>query len=91
MPISPLGIVPHQLRGYLADFTTLKITGQSYAQCTGCSDAVVGAYELDGLNTLLSACEDAKYLERVTGLDKLAEETEAAMQVVDWDEEEDDF
>lgn len=37
---SPLGIVPHQLRGFLARFETLKITGQAYDKCTGCSSKV---------------------------------------------------
>lgn len=37
---SPLGIVPHQIRGYLAQFHNLKITGQAYNRCTGCSEIV---------------------------------------------------
>lgn len=37
---SCLGIVPHQIRGYLAQFNNLKITGQAYDRCTGCSDIV---------------------------------------------------
>jgi len=37
---SPLGEVPHQIRGFLAGFNNLKITGQAYNKCTGCSDAV---------------------------------------------------
>ncbi|GAA6056105.1 hypothetical protein JCM3770_001970 [Rhodotorula araucariae] len=38
-PTSPLGLVPHQLRGFLARFETLRITGQAYDRCTGCSEA----------------------------------------------------
>jgi ubiquitin-like modifier-activating enzyme ATG7 len=37
---SVLGAVPHQLRGQLARFETLKIVGQAYDKCTGCSDRV---------------------------------------------------
>ena len=37
---SPLGEVPHQIRGFLAGFNNLKITGQAYNKCTGFSDAV---------------------------------------------------
>lgn len=37
---SPLGIVPHQIRGFLGNFDALKITGQAYDRCTGCSEAV---------------------------------------------------
>lgn len=39
---------------------------------------------------LLAAFEDAKYLERLTGLDKLAAESEAAMANLDWDDEDDE-
>jgi ubiquitin-like modifier-activating enzyme ATG7 len=90
VPASPLGIVPHQLRGYLADFNTLKITGQSYDRCTGCSQKIVMAYQEKGFEMLLAAFDDAKYLERLTGLDKLAEESEAAMANLDWDEEDEE-
>jgi len=53
----------------------------------------VSAYEKEGYEMLSKAFEDAKYLERVTGLDKLYEESEALLESVDWAEEEgeDDF
>lgn len=35
------------------------------------------------------AFEDAKYLEEITGLDKLHEETEKALEAVEWGEEDD--
>ncbi|GAA5847905.1 hypothetical protein JCM9279_003484 [Rhodotorula babjevae] len=89
-PASPLGIVPHQIRGYLARFDNLKITGQAYDRCTGCSETMLAAYRSDPFSLVQSACEDAKYLERVTGLDKLEEETEALLaEGVEWSEEED--
>jgi ubiquitin-like modifier-activating enzyme ATG7 len=53
---------------------------------------VVKAYESEGFNMLLQAFNDHKYLETLTGLDKLYDEGEAALEAVDWDEEgEDDF
>ncbi|KPV71715.1 uncharacterized protein RHOBADRAFT_47672, partial [Rhodotorula graminis WP1] len=89
-PASPLGIVPHQIRGYLARFDNLKITGQAYDRCTGCSDTILEAYRSDPFSLVQRACEDAKYLERVTGLDKLEEETEALLaEGVEWSEEDD--
>ncbi|GAA5825665.1 hypothetical protein JCM11251_000328 [Rhodosporidiobolus azoricus] len=94
---SPLGIVPHQIRGFLAQFENLKITGQAYEKCTGCSKAILDAYRSSPFDLVRQACEDAKHLERLTGLDKLEEETEKLMaEGVDWDEDgegsgEDDF
>jgi ubiquitin-like modifier-activating enzyme ATG7 len=37
---SILGLVPHQIRGYLAQFRNLLITGAAYDRCTGCSETV---------------------------------------------------
>lgn len=37
------------------------------------------------------AFDDAKYLESITGLDILQAETEAVLEAVDWEEEDDDF
>ncbi|GAA6027462.1 hypothetical protein JCM8097_007874 [Rhodosporidiobolus ruineniae] len=88
---SPLGLVPHQIRGFLAQFENLKITGQAYDRCTGCSSAILDAYAADPFGLVQKAAEDAKYLERLTGLDKLEEETERMMaEGVDWDEDEDE-
>jgi ubiquitin-like modifier-activating enzyme ATG7 len=39
---------------------------------------------------LLKAFNEQKYLEKLTGLDKLYDEGEAALQDVDWAEEEED-
>ncbi|KAG5633099.1 hypothetical protein DXG03_008378, partial [Asterophora parasitica] len=35
---SVLGLVPHQLRGFLAQFRNLHIVGAAYDRCTGCSE-----------------------------------------------------
>lgn len=46
------------------------------------------AYEKDGFEMLQKAFQDAKYLEELTGLDKLMEESEKLMEgFEDWDEE----
>ncbi|KAH8084102.1 hypothetical protein HD553DRAFT_39955 [Filobasidium floriforme] len=83
---SPLGLVPHQLRGFLAQFRTMLIEGPAYDRCTGCSATVVDAYKQDGFAMLLRAFNEDKFLEQLTGLDKLYEEGEAALEQVDWDD-----
>ncbi|KAJ3984434.1 hypothetical protein F5890DRAFT_1517061 [Lentinula detonsa] len=90
---SVLGLIPHQLRGYLAQFRNLHIVGAAYDKCTGCSETVLEAYESQGFDMMLNAFNDPKYLERLTGLDKLYEDGEKALEDVDWVEEEggDDF
>lgn len=37
---SVLGLVPHQLRGFLAQFRTMSIVGAAFDSCTGCSETV---------------------------------------------------
>ncbi|KAF9565773.1 E1-like protein-activating [Agrocybe pediades] len=91
---SVLGQVPHQLRGFLNQFKTMPLVGAGYDKCTGCSETVLKAYETEGFSMLLQAFNDAKYLETLTGLDKLYDEGDALLENVDWHEEgedEDDF
>lgn len=52
---------------------------------------MVKAYEERGFDFLLEAFRDSKYLERLTGLDQLYAEGEAALDDVDWEEEEGDL
>ncbi|KAK4704028.1 ubiquitin-like modifier-activating enzyme ATG7, partial [Phenoliferia sp. Uapishka_3] len=87
---SPLGLVPHQIRGFLAQFHNMKITGQASDLCTACSRKIIDAYEKDGFEMLVQAFEDAKYLEKISGLSKMYEESEEMMESVDWDEEDDE-
>ena len=90
---SILGLIPHQLRGYLAEFRTVPIKGAAYSRCTGCSDTVLAAYESQGWDMLVRAFNEPKFLEALTGLDKLYAEGEAVLESVDWEveDEEDDM
>ncbi|GHJ84564.1 hypothetical protein NliqN6_0966 [Naganishia liquefaciens] len=83
---SPLGLVPHQLRGFLGQFRTMLIEGAAYDRCTGCSTKIIDEYKQNGFSMLLRAFNESDYLQKVTGLDQLYEEGEAALEAVDWDE-----
>ncbi|KAG2131711.1 uncharacterized protein EDB93DRAFT_1331799 [Suillus bovinus] len=87
---SVLGLVPHQLRGFLAQFRNLPITGAAYDKCTGCSETVLKAYEEQGFDMLLKAFNEPGFLEKLTGLDKLYSEGDAIVESVDWEEEDED-
>ncbi|KAH9979848.1 E1-like protein-activating [Lactifluus volemus] len=84
---SVLGLVPHQLRGFLAQFRNMQIVGAAYDRCTGCSETVLKAYETEGFGMLLRAFNETGFLESLTGLDKLHAEGEQALEAVDWEEE----
>lgn len=85
---SVLGLVPHQLRGFLAQFRALLVTGAAFDGCTGCSESVIKVYEKEGFAMILRACNETGYLETLTGLDKLHMEGDAALESVDWEEDE---
>ena len=63
--------------------------------CLRADIQVIQTYQHDGFSMLLRAFNEGDYLEHLTGLDKLHEESEAMMEKLDWDgdgaEEEDDF
>ncbi|KAG9126192.1 Autophagy protein 7 [Ceratobasidium sp. 392] len=84
---SILGVVPHQLRGFLAQFNNKLITGAAYDKCTGCSETVLKEYETRGFDMMLKAFNETGYLEKLTGLDKLHADSEAALESVDWVDE----
>jgi len=73
---SCLGIVPHQIRGFLSMFKEVLPSTTAFTYCTGCSPAVVNNYLNDGFEFLLKAFNDPTFLEELTGLKKLHEETD---------------
>ncbi|KAI9206057.1 uncharacterized protein BJ171DRAFT_580131 [Polychytrium aggregatum] len=85
---TPFGLVPHQIRGFLTHFNNLLITGSAYDKCTACSPTVLAEYQNDGYQFLLKAFNTPKYLEQITGLADLHQQTEAAD--VDWIEDDDE-
>ena len=47
---------------------------------------MVEAYRKEGIDMLLKAFNDSDFLEKLTGLDELHKESEAAMDNIDWEE-----
>jgi len=64
----PLGIVPHQIRGFLSSFENLVIKGKSYDCCSACSDKVIGALQSDGWEFVKRALNEKGYVENLSGL-----------------------
>jgi len=54
------------------------------------SSQVLQAYETQGFEMLLQAFNEQGFLEKLTGLDQLHKEGEAAFESVDWDEDADE-
>lgn len=51
---------------------------------------IVDEYRQNGFPMLLRAFNELDYLQKVTGLDQLYEEGEAALEAVEWDESSDE-
>jgi ubiquitin-like modifier-activating enzyme ATG7 len=83
---SPLGLIPHQIRGSLVSYTMMTPTVPAFTYCTACSKSVIETYLNDKSATVLQACKDGDYLERLSGLQTFR--AEAASKFEDtWDED----
>lgn len=88
---SPLGVMPHQIRGSLVSYSMMTPTVPAFPCCTACSASTIEAYNKDKLELVHQACQsvDGSYLEMLSGL--LAFRAEAAEKMADmedWDEDE---
>jgi hypothetical protein len=52
---SPLGLVPHQIRGFLVGFQQQLFAGPAFSQCTACSPTVVRQWRHDAHHFVLKA------------------------------------
>ena len=88
----PLGLVPHQIRGFLSTFTNMNVIGRSYDCCSGCSDKVVNAYQEEGWTFVAKALNDKNFVEELSGLKEVQRRAEAAAAEIEAAfEEGDDF
>ncbi|CAG5132742.1 unnamed protein product [Candidula unifasciata] len=72
---SSLGIVPHQIRGFLSRFHQILPASQAFEMCTACSHMVIQRYEKDGFDFLLKVFNEPGYLEDLTGLSAMHDAT----------------
>ncbi|KAI9848430.1 MAG: Autophagy protein 7 [Sclerophora amabilis] len=84
----PLGIIPHQLRGYLSSFQNLVIRGRSYDCCSACSERVLHAYRSNSWEFVKRALNERGYVEDLSGLTEVQRQAEKAAADIEWDDEE---
>merc|ERR1711862_157252 len=65
---SPLGAVPHQIRGYLADFRLAPAETEPFPRCICCSPAVLARYAAEGSVFVERITTDSSELEEISGL-----------------------
>ncbi|XP_036593988.1 ubiquitin-like modifier-activating enzyme ATG7 isoform X2 [Trichosurus vulpecula] len=87
-PPTSLGLVPHQIRGFLSRFDHVLPVSLAFDKCTACSSKVLDQYEKEGFNFLAKVFNSShSFLEDLTGLTLLHQETQAAEI---WDMSDDD-
>lgn len=84
-----LGIIPHQIRCFLSRFHQVLPASMAFDKCTACSTVIVDTFLKDGFDFLLKAFNDPAYLENLTGLTQMHQET---LDAEVWDySDEDEF
>lgn len=86
-PDHSLGLVPHQIRGFLAEFHQMKIRGESYPHCSACSAPILSAYKSNGWEFLKQALEDKDYVSELSGLAEVQRQAQALEDDFNWDED----
>lgn len=84
-PTHPLGLIPHQIRGFAATFQNMMISGQSYDCCSACSPKIVEEYKRSGWEFIKRALTEKDYITELSGLAEVQRAAEAAADDVDWD------
>jgi ubiquitin-like modifier-activating enzyme ATG7 len=87
-PDHPLGVVPHQIRGFLSRFQDMILRGKSYPQCSACSQPIVSAYKSEGWEFVKKALANRDYVAELSGLAEVQRRAEAAAAELDLSEEE---
>ncbi|XP_059150517.1 ubiquitin-like modifier-activating enzyme ATG7 isoform X2 [Physella acuta] len=70
-----LGIIPHQIRGFLSRFHQILPASRAFDMCTACCPIVLERYEREGFDFLLKAFNEPGYLEDLTGLTAMQDAT----------------
>ena len=65
---SPLGKVPHMIRGALTGFSQECFVGSAFELCPACGPRIISDYQSRKEEMILDAVNDVDYLERVSGL-----------------------
>nr|BAE42750.1 unnamed protein product [Mus musculus] len=87
-PPTSLGLVPHQIRGFLSRFDNVLPVSLAFDKCTACSPKVLDQYEREGFTFLAKVFNSShSFLEDLTGLTLLHQETQAA-EIWDMSDEE---
>jgi ubiquitin-like modifier-activating enzyme ATG7 len=78
-----LGELPHQVRGSFHSFSVSQCHGPAFSKCTACSEGVLREYEANDFAFLAQVFEVPDYLEQLCGLDQIAYDEDAIIEIAD--------
>lgn len=82
---TPLGVIPHQLRGNVYTYGLHTMYGRQYSKCTACSDIILQHVKDDGYDFIIQCLNKPDLMEEVTGLKADREAVEA--KYANWDDD----
>lgn len=89
-PNHALGLVAHQIRGFLSTFQNMLIRGESYPNCSACSKPIIDAYKESGYGFVKKALDEKDYVLELSGLAEVQRQAELMAADVDFDEEDEE-
>ncbi|KAI5954449.1 ATG7 [Candida jiufengensis] len=91
--VTKFGTIPHQIRGFLNNFSQTQLFTPNYKHCSACSEKIIEKYKEEGWEFIKRCLNDTKYLEEICGLQKVQEDAEKALleMTIDEDDEDDEF
>lgn len=81
---NPLSTVPHQLRGFLGNFETMKVWGPSYPNCSACSPAITNTWREQGWDFVRQALDTPDIINEISGLREVQQRAEELLDE-NWD------
>lgn len=75
---SNFGEVPHQIRGFLHDYSQKRLSCPSFKHCSACSETVLAHYKEEGWDFIHKCLNHPKFLENVCGLERIQQEADSA-------------
>ncbi|KAI9704568.1 MAG: Autophagy protein 7 [Bogoriella megaspora] len=85
----PLGILPHTIRGFLSNFSSVPFIGRPYDCCSACSPKILRAYDKDGWEFVKRALNEKGYVEEVSGLAEVQRKAEEAIKGMEMEDDDD--
>ncbi len=80
---SVIGIIPHQIRGELYNYSNTIMYGENYDRCVACSDIMMNKFKEDKYNFIIKCINEDKYMEKICGLDFLNNEIIDIIDIID--------